>query len=202
MDKDSALECVRIFSWIVVDSLEECRTGTISGVALYQKSEEKKSLSIENIRKFIEEIGQKPYEGKILYLIDGVDTASLEAMNALLKILEEPPSYAIIILIVDNPEALIETIRSRAITLFRSRWERVLLQGVSESIEKYFCGDIAPLITYIYKEKITEEEALWILEKASKYADTTLLARIEIAMIHLFSVNETPRNILDRVFLA
>ena len=171
-------------------------------MALYQKSEEKKSLSIENIRRFIEDIGQKPYEGKILYLIDEVDTASLEAMNALLKILEEPPSYAIIILIVSNPEALIETIRSRAITLFRSGGKRFLPQGVSDAVEKYFHGDITPLIAYLYKEKITEEEALGILETASKYADKRVLAKIETAMIHLFSVNETPRNILDRVFLA
>lgn len=186
----------------MVNSLEECRTGTIPSVALYQKSEEKKSLSIENIRRFIEDIGQKPYEGKILYLIDEVDTASLEAMNALLKILEEPPSYAIIILIVSNPEALIETIRSRAITLFRSGGKRFLPQGVSGAVEKYFHGDITPLIAYLYKEKITEEEALGILETASKYADKRVLAKIETAMIHLFSVNETPRNILDRVFLA
>ena len=43
------------------------------------------------------------------------DEATLKAMNAMLKILEEPPKYAIIILIVKNSESLIETIRSRCL---------------------------------------------------------------------------------------
>ena len=40
-------------------------------------------------------------------------------MNASLKILEEPPEYAIILLVVENPASILETIHSRTITLFR-----------------------------------------------------------------------------------
>lgn len=200
-DLDSALECVRAFSGIVVASLEECRTGMISNVALYQKSEEKKTLSIENIRRFIEDIGHKPYEGKMLYIIESIDTASLEAMNGLLKILEEPPEYAIIILIVTNPEALIDTIRSRTITLFRAYKKRDLSDRLKDALDKYKNHDIAPLISYIYSEKLTGEDALDILIEVSRFADKTLLEKVESAMIHIFSVNESPKNILDRVFL-
>jgi DNA polymerase-3 subunit delta' len=43
--------------------------------------------------------------------------ATTEAMNACLKLLEEPPSYALIFLTVKHGESLLETIRSRTINL-------------------------------------------------------------------------------------
>ena len=137
----------------------------------------------------------------MLYIIESIDTASLEAMNGLLKILEEPPEYAIIILIVTNPEALIDTIRSRTITLFRAYKKRDLSDRLKDALDKYKNHDIAPLISYIYSEKLTGEDALDILIEVSRFADKTLLEKVESAMIHIFSVNESPKNILDRVFL-
>jgi DNA polymerase III subunit delta' len=86
---------------------------------LYEKESDKQSLSIKQIRESIRDMSEKPYEGKILVLFRDFDTASLEAMNASLKILEEPPAYAIILLIVSNPENVIETIRSRTLTFFK-----------------------------------------------------------------------------------
>ena len=86
---------------------------------LYEKSQEKKSLSIEDIRRWIVDIAERPYEKRVLYILRDFDEASHEGMNATLKVLEEPPDYAIILLIVSNPESLLETIRSRTISLFR-----------------------------------------------------------------------------------
>jgi DNA polymerase III subunit delta' len=87
---------------------------------LYEKEADKQSLSIKQIREAIEAMSERPYEGKMLILFRDFDSASLEAMNASLKILEEPPAYAIILLIVSNPENIIETIRSRTLTFFRA----------------------------------------------------------------------------------
>lgn len=129
------------------------------------------------------------------------DEATLKAMNAILKILEEPPPYAIIILIVKNSESLLETIRSRCL-LFSSFQQKNLLEDEKKKwIELYFSGKSTSLMSYIYNEKIAKNEAQNILLYASKYASKDTLKKIEKALIELFTINETPRNILDRVFL-
>jgi DNA polymerase III subunit delta' len=65
------------------------------------------------------DISEIPYEKKHIYILRDFDEATREAMNATLKILEEPPEYAIIALVVKNPESLLETIHSRTLNLFR-----------------------------------------------------------------------------------
>ena len=46
-------------------------------------------------------------------IIDDAETLNLPAQNALLKTLEEPPGYAVIFLIAENANALLDTVRSR-----------------------------------------------------------------------------------------
>ncbi|OYP47096.1 hypothetical protein CG709_03450 [Lachnotalea glycerini] len=52
-----------------------------------------------------------------IYKINEADKLTLQAQNALLKTLEEPPAYAVIVLLTVNHEALLQTILSRCITL-------------------------------------------------------------------------------------
>jgi len=72
------------------------------------------SIKIEAIRDIQKEIHLKPYEGnhKIFILLD-CETMTPQAQNAFLKTLEEPPSYATIILITENSGRLLPTIVSR-----------------------------------------------------------------------------------------
>lgn len=201
MDEEDALDCVRALSHIHILSLDECISGSIPNIFLYQKQEDKKHLSIEDIQWFLRDVSESPYEGKALYLMRDFDEATLKAMNAMLKILEEPPKYAIILLIVKNPESLIETIRSRCLLFSWSQEKYELEAEKKEWIDLYFSGNVSPLISYIYNERITKEEAQNILLFASKKATKEVLEKIEKGLIELFGVNETPRNILDRVFL-
>ena len=55
----------------------------------------------------------KPHNKYKIYTINQANSMTIEAQNALLKTLEEPPEYAIIILITNNKEALLDTIKSR-----------------------------------------------------------------------------------------
>ena len=69
---------------------------------------------VEDIRKIIEEVAYSPTEGKYrVYIIDEAHMLSTPAFNALLKTLEEPPSYAIFILATTEPNKLPVTILSR-----------------------------------------------------------------------------------------
>lgn len=69
---------------------------------------------VANIRDIIEEVQYSPTEGKYkVYIIDEVHMLSSGAFNALLKTLEEPPSYVIFILATTEVHKLPVTIRSR-----------------------------------------------------------------------------------------
>ncbi|WP_455542363.1 DNA polymerase III subunit [Intestinibacter sp.] len=71
------------------------------------------SIKIAQIRKLQSDILVKPYKSYKIYVIDDAQKMTVEAQNALLKTLEEPPKYAIIILITNNKESLLDTIKSR-----------------------------------------------------------------------------------------
>lgn len=72
------------------------------------------SIGVDEIRKIQSEVIIKPYySSRKVYLIIEADKMTVQAQNCLLKTLEEPPSYAVIILTASNYEALMETIRSR-----------------------------------------------------------------------------------------
>ncbi|MDY4574195.1 MAG: DNA polymerase III subunit delta' C-terminal domain-containing protein [Intestinibacter sp.] len=71
------------------------------------------SIKIAQIRKMQTDILVKPYKSYKIYVFDEAQKMTIEAQNALLKTLEEPPKYAIIILVTNNKESLLDTIKSR-----------------------------------------------------------------------------------------
>jgi DNA polymerase III subunit delta' len=75
-----------------------------------------RQISIQQVRLLRERAQYRPLKGQWrVILIDQIDRANEQAANSLLKILEEPPSYLVIIMTADNPYDLLPTIRSRSI---------------------------------------------------------------------------------------
>ena len=84
-------------------------------VLTFSPPKEDSSFNIESVRAITRDIGMRPYEGrKKVYLLEGADSMRHEAQNALLKTLEEPPSDSVLILIVENVNAILSTIQSRS----------------------------------------------------------------------------------------
>jgi len=76
-------------------------------------------FKIDQIRRVSREIYFRPYEGKKrIFILDKADKMTVESANALLKVLEEPPLYAHLMLLCSSFLALLPTIRSRCL-LFR-----------------------------------------------------------------------------------
>ena len=72
------------------------------------------SIKIEQIRELQKKVAEKPIiSDKKIYIIDDCDKMTKEAQNCLLKTLEEPPQYVIIILIGANESAILSTVKSR-----------------------------------------------------------------------------------------
>ncbi|MBK5291637.1 MAG: DNA polymerase III subunit [Acidobacteriia bacterium] len=75
-----------------------------------------RQISIQQTRLLKERAQFAPLAGSHrVFLIDGIDRANEQAANSLLKMLEEPPPYLILLLTAENPYDLLPTIRSRSV---------------------------------------------------------------------------------------
>lgn len=89
-----------------------------NNIHIIQPEENKKSVSIEQIRQLFQDINNKPYEDeKHIIVIDDVDGLNNICLNALLKRLEEPQPTELFILIVHDSSNLLDTIKSRCIII-------------------------------------------------------------------------------------
>lgn len=77
------------------------------------------SIGVDDIREQINDtIMIRPYSSYYkIYIVDEAEKMTVQAQNALLKTIEEPPSYAIIMLLTTNQEAFLPTILSRCVQL-------------------------------------------------------------------------------------
>ena len=74
----------------------------------------KSTIGVNSIRTLIEEINKKPYEGdKKVIIIYAADKMTAQAQNAFLKTIEEPPKNVTILLLCENLEVILDTIKSR-----------------------------------------------------------------------------------------
>ena len=86
---------------------------------------EKSSISVEDVRRMQEKIIIKPIESdRKVYIVDQADKMTIQAQNCLLKTIEEPPPYVVIILCFSNSNMIIKTIQSRCTRLKFSAYGR------------------------------------------------------------------------------
>jgi DNA polymerase-3 subunit delta' len=80
----------------------------------YRIPENKKSISVDQIRDITEEINKKPYESnRKVIILHNSDKMTIQAQNAFLKSIEEPPNGVFLILLCENQQNLLDTIKSR-----------------------------------------------------------------------------------------
>lgn len=88
---------------------------------IYVNHEKPNTISVADIREQINgTIDIKPYNTTSqykVYIVDEAEKMNEQAQNALLKTIEEPPAYAVILLLTTNADAFLQTIRSRCVTL-------------------------------------------------------------------------------------
>ena len=120
---------------------------------------EEENIKIDEIRKFIEKVIEKPIISKNkVYIINAADKMTKEAQNCLLKTLEEPPEFVTIILISSNENMLLTTIKSRCVKI-------PFLGLTGDEIKKYIRGNDK------YSEKDFTDEMIDILEGSLKKLD-------------------------------
>ncbi|MEM1311948.1 MAG: DNA polymerase III subunit gamma/tau [Patescibacteria group bacterium] len=98
---------------IFANNLNDVKTNPESKIDILEM-DAASNTSIDDIRQLTESSKNPPLVGKYkIYIIDEIHMLSKSAMNALLKILEEPPIYLVFLMATTNPEKLIPTVLSR-----------------------------------------------------------------------------------------
>lgn len=134
-------------------------------------NEEGETIKIEQIRTLTEKVIEKPIvSSKKVYIINDFEKMTKEAQNCLLKTLEEPPNFAVIILISSNENLILNTIKSRCMSIkFKNIPDEILKEyaiinleysDISENLLKSFDGSIGKAI----KLKNNKEKYLLIDE--------------------------------------
>ena len=99
-------------------SCHQAEAGTHPDIS-YIVHEKPGLISVGEVRdQLVNDISIRPYNGKYkVYIMPDAQLMNPQAQNALLKTLEEPPEYAVILLLVDNAAPLLDTVRSRCVHL-------------------------------------------------------------------------------------
>lgn len=140
---------------------------------------------VDNIREIVDEVSYSPAEGKYkVYIIDEVHMLSIGAFNALLKTLEEPPSYVIFILATTEVHKIPITILSRC---QRYDFKRISIDTIA--------GRLRELVD---KEQVqAEEKALRYIAKAADGSMRDALSLLDQCIAFHFGNELTYDKVLD-----
>jgi DNA polymerase III delta prime subunit len=148
-------------------------------IKIIERQEDEKSISISQTREGIRFMDERPfsYEKKFLIILDA-EKLTTQAQNSLLKTLEEPPSFALILLSSKTQNSLLETIvsRCRMIPIKKDRecidieninsFNKILKMNLGRRLE--WAGEFAKE----EKETILEVLECWIDEARSMMIKT------------------------------
>ncbi len=111
------------------------------------KELETASIGIDIVRSLQKDIYIRPYEAeRKVYIITEAERMTNQAQNGLLKILEEPPEYCVIILTVENSSRLLDTVLSRAVTIkFSNNTQREVEEFLT--VNYSHLGDSIPVLS-------------------------------------------------------
>ncbi|MDY5845945.1 MAG: DNA polymerase III subunit delta' [Bariatricus sp.] len=167
--------------------------------------EKPNTISVDDIRVQInEDIQVKPYNGKYkVYIVPDADLMTVQAQNALLKTIEEPPSYAVIFLLTENAESLLPTICSRCVMLkLRNIKDRLVKKYLMERLEipdykadvctAFAQGNVGRAIMLANSEHFNEikEEAVQLLKNIDNMEVHELSEAVKRITVYKIEIND------------
>ena len=200
------MEIVKNSSIFIVNNIEDSLNKFLAVYPIHQtrviKNEEKDEFQIEQANKTLKEAYIASNETKYLFLCGA--TFRVEAQNALLKILEEPPKNIVFILLVSSKNSLLPTIYSRL--PYKNLKKVVEKDDIELNIKKL---DLKDIYTFIKNnQKITKDEAINIVEtiliKANKENVKLNQKELDIFFksIKLLELNSKPTTVLTYLLLS
>jgi len=174
-----------------------------------------KALGIEDVRNLQKKIFLKPLKGEkkstILIL---KNSATIDAQNSMLKLLEEPPPSSIIILLTNNHLVLLPTILSRAKIIEIKEEQEFNDEPIKQILEITGAGDSLYLAQFVSKDKQTAVEFLEdsilgarelmmnkLDDKQEALKFRKLIHKLELAHYDLKNTNVNTRLALENLFI-
>lgn len=140
---------------------------------------------VDNIREIVDEVSYSPAEGKYkVYIIDEVHMLSIGAFNALLKTLEEPPSYVIFILATTEVHKIPITILSRC---QRYDFKRITIDTIAGRLQELMTAENIQV----------EEKALRFVAKMADGSMRDALSLLDQCIAFHFGQQLTYEKVLD-----
>jgi len=144
---------------------------------IYVTHEKPGSIGVEDIREQLcGDIQIKPYSSPYkIYIVDEAEKMTVQAQNALLKTIEEPPAYGVILLLTENSDAFLPTILSRCVTL--------KLRPVKDELVRQYLME--QLHVPDYQADVCAAFARGNVGKAKKLAESEHFAELKDHALHL-----------------
>ena len=167
--------------------------------------EKPSTISIDDIREQVNnDIVIKPYSSRYkIYIIADADMMTVQAQNALLKTIEEPPEYAVIMLLTENAETLLPTIRSRCVMLkLRNIKDQLVKKYLMEQMEipdykadvcvAFAQGNMGKAIMLATSEHFNEikEEAVHLLRNINEMDLNELIDAVKRCMSYKLEISD------------
>ncbi len=126
--EDACLEC---------HSCKQTLSRNNPDIIYVTREEGKSNLGVDVVREqIVNDVDIKPFNGKYkIYIVDEAEKMNQQAQNALLKTIEEPPEYAVIILLTANHNAFLQTILSRCVLI---QMKPVATESIKQILEKKY----------------------------------------------------------------
>lgn len=163
---------------------------------IYITHEKPGIISVDEVREqLIDTVDIKPYEGGYkVYVMQEADKMTIQAQNAILKTLEEPPEYVVILLLVSDERKLLDTVKSRVVKEnLRPLTDNVIREYIKTRTHKssdmidicvaFSKGNLGKAIELIESETFSEwyQRIMKILKNLSRMDITDI--RIEISKL-------------------
>ena len=167
--------------------------------------EKPNSISVDDIRTQVNNtVDIKPYQGPYkVYIIPQADMMTPQAQNAILKTIEEPPSYAVFLLLTENAETLLPTINSRCVMLkLRNIKDTLIKKYLMENLEipdykadmctAFAQGNMGRAIMLANSDHFNEirEEAVQLLKHISEMALNEIVAAVKNISVYKLEITD------------
>lgn len=167
--------------------------------------EKPNSISVDDIRTQVNNtVDIKPYQGPYkVYIIPQADMMTPQAQNAILKTIEEPPSYAVFLLLTENAETLLPTINSRCVMLkLRNIKDTLIKKYLMENLEipdykadmctAFAQGNMGRAIMLANSDHFNEirEEAVQLLKHISEMELNEIVAAVKNISIYKLEITD------------
>jgi DNA polymerase-3 subunit delta' len=163
----------------VCPSCRKIAGGNHGDIHFIEPLPDKRDISIDQLREIQRELALRPYEApRKACIIEPADRMSVNAANSLLKTLEEPPGNAIIILLTENADMLLPTVRSRCQLI---RFSSLSPENVRLLLEKSgVAPDLAELLAPLSEGS---------MQRAGEHDNSSLIERREALLAHLTTLD-------------